>query len=431
MKDQDLTVMLGIFGSMMMFSSRDQGSNGQSDYYKTLLWLLKLKSVKRIVLISSSEKDMKKNKEHVLSIDPERKIVLAQDFGYKAPIDPKERFDKPEHFQLVMDSYDKINNGLNSKGIEIDLGFFFMSQGSNSSVCIPYYLPKLRNPSEITIPRAMNVRYTAPLCTYISRAKAFPYFVICTDPRHFRHQIYPRELCNPPVRFLSQANATHVWKRIAQFGPPPVQAIEDWESTYDGIEKIDLIDVKLDNDFKREKTIKFSVISAQLDSDNLPPEEDFRYMQLRKWVLDPDVNKENAIYGYWHPSRIQGDSRFKGFVKSTEDLYNIMSNTRYTIVMPTNFGWATSKPWIVASRGTIPFIPDTYDVQKNQPIPSFLRVSSPQEMYQKIDQLEANSEMRYKILEELYNEMSDGPDGSFMTKVVNGYLSASKWKVRV
>jgi hypothetical protein len=431
MKDQDLTVMLGILGSMMMFGSRDQGSTGQSDYYKTLLWLLGLKSVKKIVLISSSEKDLKRNRQHVIDIDPEKKIILATDIGYKPPVDPKERFDKPEHFQTVMNSCNQIINGLQSNNIEIDLGFFFMSQGSNSSVCIPHYLPKLRDPNQITIPRAMNVRYTAPLCTFLSLYKQFPYFVICTDPRHFRHQIYPREVCNPPVRFLSQANGKHIWKRITQFGPPPVQAIENWESTYDGVEKIDLIDVQLDNDFRREKSIKFSVISAQLDSDTLPPEEDYRYMQLKKWVLDPDINRENAIYGYWHSSRVQGDQRFKGFVPSTEDLYNIMRNTRYTVIMPTNYGWATSKPWIVASRGTIPFIPDTYDVQQNQPLPRYLRVSSPQEMYQKIDELEANPEKRYKLLEELYNEMSDGPQGVFMTNVVNNYLSASKWKIKI
>jgi hypothetical protein len=52
-------------------------------------------------------------------------------------------------------------------------------------------------------------------------------------------------------------------------------------------------------------------------------------------------------------------------------------------------------------------------------------------MYQKIDELEANPEKRYKLLEELYNEMSDGPDGVFMTKVVNNYLSISKWQVRI
>ena len=65
MKDQDLTVVLGILGSMMMFGSRDQGYTGQIDYYKTLLWLLKLKSVKKIILISSSEKDLKRNLSHV------------------------------------------------------------------------------------------------------------------------------------------------------------------------------------------------------------------------------------------------------------------------------------------------------------------------------------------------------------------------------
>ena len=430
MKDQDLTVMLGILGSMMMFGSRDQGSTGQSDYYKTLLWLLKLKSVKKIVLISSSDKDLKRNRPHVREIDPENKIVLAEDIGYKPPKDPKESFTKPEHFELVMERYRTIINGLTNKGLEIDLGFFFMSQGSNSSVSIPYYMPKLREEG-IAVPRAMNVRYTAPICTFLSNYKQFPYFILCTDPRHFRHQIYPREITNPPVRFLSQANGKHVWKRVTQFGPPPVQTIENWESTYDGIEKIDLINVKLDNDFKREKTYKFSVISAQLESDALDPKEDFRYMELKRWVLDPDVNRENAIYGYWHPSRSQGDPRFKGFVKETSDLYNIMSNTRYTIVMPTSVGWATSKPWIVASRGTLPFIPDTYDVQKNQPLPSFLRVSTPQEMYQKMDELEANPEKRYKLLEELYNEMSDGPDGSFLTNVVNNYLSNTKWGIKL
>jgi hypothetical protein len=430
MKDQDLTVVLGILGSMMMFGSRDQGYTGQSDYYKTLLWLLKLKSVKKIILISSSEKDLKRNLSHVKEIDPENKIVLGRDIGYKPPVDPKESFTKPEHYDLVMGCCQKIIDGLKTANLEIDLGFFFMSQGSNSSVSIPYYMPKLRQEG-IAVPRAMNVRYTAPLCAFLSNYKPFPYFILCTDPRHFRHQIYPREITNPPVRFLSQANGKHVWKRVVKFGPPPIQEIQNWDSTYDGIEKIDLIDVNLDSDFRREKTFKFSVISAQLESDALNPVEDFRYMELKRWVLDPDINKENSIYGYWHESRTLGDPRFKGFVKSTDELYDIMRNTRYTVIMPTNYGWATSKPWIVASRGTIPFIPDSYDVQQNQPVPSFLRVSKPEEMYQKIEQLEANPEMRYKLLEELYNEMSDGPDGSFLTNTVNSYLSNTKWGIRI
>lgn len=412
-------VAFGVLGSSAKLSERDQGSTGQSDYYKTLYWLVREKNIKNVLLFSY--RDLKKEPEILKELDPEGKIKSVFDLGYKYPGFALESAKTLEDLQKIIDCA-SILSPERLGDLFPDFGIFFTSQGSMTSSVYPGYLDTIRYERKAKV-LVMAANYASPIFAWLSLYKT-PWVMLATDPRYLKRTLYPREVTNPPLSILSQFNQEHVWKRMQTFDPKnlqiPGEVVEEkWFSKYEGIEKIDLIGVSLDPKVFENKKIRFSIISKQVESDGTPIEKDFRYKELNEWIVLPDPDATSSIYGYWHESRHQGRPHFKGYIKSTEDLYKILQETKYTLVLPTRDGWATSKPWIVASNGTIPFIHPKYDIQGNQKIPEFLRVKTPDEMYSKMNLLDKDDSFRIRLLEQLFQEMSDGPDGSFMKKILN------------
>lgn len=414
------SVALGVLGSAAKLSERDQGHSGQSDYYKTLLWLLSEPSIKHILLFSYS--DLSKEKDHLKEIDPNGKIKSVFDVGFKKASLGKEQISKLYHLQKIVDSVKDLSKE-NLGDAFPDFGIFFTSQGMMTASVFPGYLNTIRFERRAAV-LAMTANYASPLFVWLNMFN-IPWFLLATDPRYLRKNLYPREVSNAPIKILSQAYQKHEWERLQSFDAFNLEnrgitkKESNWESFYEGIEKIDLIGVTLNEKDMYNKDIRFSIISKQVESDNTPIEKDFRYNELNNWIVLPDSENTSSIYGYWHESRKQGRPQFKGYIKSSDELYDIMRRTKYTLVLPTRDGWATSKPWIVASRGTIPFIHPLYDIQKNQPLPEFLRVSTPEEMYHKMNLLDKDEILRISILKDLYKQMADGPNGEFLKNKIN------------
>jgi hypothetical protein len=105
------------------------------------------------------------------------------------------------------------------------------------------------------------------------------------------------------------------------------------------------------------------------------------------------------IYGAWDSETIGDDPRFKGS-KKFDELRKELSGVKYTLIIPIKKGWVTSK-WVeMISNGIIPFFHPTYDEQKHCKVPEYIRLKSPKELREKIQELELNPELYTRILNE-------------------------------
>jgi hypothetical protein len=111
------------------------------------------------------------------------------------------------------------------------------------------------------------------------------------------------------------------------------------KSRYTGIEKMNLINEDV-VDCSNDRKNKFAIVSMQLTSPTST--KDWRFDIIKEYVLDLDVNKEAIIFGQWSDYFKNGYPQFKGYI-ATKDLDDLFKNTRYTLVLPTQAKWVTSK----------------------------------------------------------------------------------------
>lgn len=89
-----------------------------------------------------------------------------------------------------------------------------------------------------------------------------------------------------------------------------------------------------------------------------------------------------------------------------------MFNTKYTLVIPLNKKhpeFVTQKTYSMIYYGIIPFWCKTdYDTNNiYNKIPDYIKVETPEELYQKINELENNKELYKSILNQLYDLLED------------------------
>lgn len=93
----------------------------------------------------------------------------------------------------------------------------------------------------------------------------------------------------------------------------------------------------------------------------------------------------------------------------------------------------TSKYAEMLRVGVLPFLHPDYDTQYSLvPRDHFIRVKTPQEMFEKIEELEANPEKRIKMVKELQFKFLQGVrKGTFLAKTINPFLERSEVNVRL
>lgn len=115
--------------------------------------------------------------------------------------------------------------------------------------------------------------------------------------------------------------------------------------------------------------------------------------------------------------------QFCGKMKS-EEVDTVFQNTRYTLTLPVINGYCTSKYLEALQQGVLPFIPPFYDEQFNAiPKDCFLRVSSPEDMWNKINYLEQNPGVRVTLVKH-FQKLWIEPciDGEFIKAEINNRL---------
>jgi hypothetical protein len=161
-------------------------------------------------------------------------------------------------------------------------------------------------------------------------------------------------------------------------------------------------------------------------------EVDYRLEALKKWILNRPNSEDYHIYGKWDERFTKGFSQFQGY-RTPEEIDAVFKKTKYTLIIPIRPHWVTSKYAEMLRVGVVPFFHPDYDTQYSVlPKDHYLRVKTPQELFEKIEELEANPEKRIKIVKELQFRFLQGVrKGTFLANVINPFLERASVNVQL
>jgi len=323
-------------------------------------------------------------------------IIGKTDYNLNIPniVNIWENFDIRKNNNLTW-VYDQLKN------VKIDGGILF--SGPISQVNIPNKILKI-NSNENAKVLQMFEKYVGPIIYYLNESK-IKYMLISPDPRYIKPG---RDFINSPQFSLSQYNTSYKYKSIISYDNQKTFKFKSIDVLYSNIEKIFLINKskpKLNN-----KTKKMMIVLNEGGNGGLS-----RGSILKEYILDNIDDIE--IYGKWSDEWLK-DSRFKG-PKKFNNLQKLLYDVKYTLIIPIEKGWVTAKFWEMLYYGIIPFLHPYYDDQKHLPIPDFLRIKSPKELFKKIELLENNKNEYNKLLIYLMKLIKDEYlDGSYLNNIV-------------
>ena len=418
----DLKIGFGAWGSSLTLDKKSiKHTNGSADYYFYLKILLSIENIKNVVLLSSSNYSKLTAQERA-EFDPKGKIIDATAHIVK-PGQMYKKIDVGSFKNRAEAQYHCIHemkNWVLKNHPDIDLNLIYLSQGA-ANWCVPN--SKFTRHGTPNVALEMGFNYAAPISEYINSSNT-PYFVMIPDPRWTGEEnmgiLY--DVFKLPKAILSQCEQTLNWKYIKEYRPDLTTKQMDYITEkinfkYAEIEKVNAFRKHI-TDPSNERSDEFSIVAMQSSSEN--SKKDYRYIELKKWVLDVDKEQKFSIYGRWDEQYSKGYSQFKGLVDHTE-LPKIFENTKYTLVIPLRKKWASYKYLEMLLSGVVPFFHPDYDI--NCDIISkdhFLRVTSPEDMYKKINFLNKYNEERIKLVKDLQNRLlSEAVSGNFLPRVLN------------
>lgn len=383
-----LNIAIGKFGKSIKFKSSTWGAIGGDNeapiFYETLA---KYNPDIKFYIIGKTD-------FHRLPEEMKKKIAPNNNL-----ISIWEEFDKEKDNSITF-----ISDYFKRHNIKIDCGIFY--SGPVSAVNIPGVIKKKNSDEYVTKILEVFKNYAAPIIHYLNESK-IKYFTITPDPRY--HPIGAMDLLNVAKFSLSQYNDVGYVNRVQSFENQELVK-ESVECRYSGMETVYLIGKEKVDITTYPKNKKMMIVLNEGGNGGLS-----RGPLLKEYILDNFDDIE--IYGKWSEKWYK-DSRFKG-PKKFNELQELLPNVKYTFIIPIQKGWVTAKFWEMIHHGVIPFLHPYYDQQKHLPCPEFLRVSSPQELLEKINILE-NDKSKYKeILSQLNDALKpEYYDGSYINKVV-------------
>ena len=413
MKTTGLRIAIFPMGSAIKLKKDNiKRNDGSIEYYKAVWALTHNANVDQVLIVQKSDWD-KLTDEEKADLDPRGVIFdVYSELGLRTPnLSGNIPDDEWGKYTNVYDALKDLP--------QPDFGIGFLAQGY-TIVNMPNFLYKKTDPTKKNSVLAMTGRYAAPIVYYLNMTK-LPYFVIATDPRYCTRKLKRRDSANRPLEFISQYNDVCEFTAITEHDPHSPEIMTPIKITYSGIERLGLVGeraVAPDN----ERTIKFA-ISAMQSSYGENATKDFRFDELKKWVLDQPDSEDYHIYGRWTDYFTKDHQQFKGLIPHTE-IDEAFINTRYTLVIPIRPDWVTGKYVEMIRVGCLPFFHPKYDTQFSTiPKDHFLRVKDPADMYNKIKYLDENPEARIKLVKELQVKFLLGVrQGDFFADILDTFL---------
>lgn len=432
MKTNNLKVAIFPIGSAMKFSKEKlKRSDGTSEYYKLFYGLVRNASISELWILQRS--DWKKlSSDEKIAFDPRGVIRdIYSEFDIKLPPGRRAGPDgaliphTKEEQENYLDLWNKI------KDLEQpDFGIGFATQGL-TMVNIPGIIPSIKDPSKMTGALDMTLIYSAPIIHYLNMSK-IPWFMVMTDPRYIKKNQKWRDMVNGPKESIAQYNDDINFIHFDTYPEPSTgtEITEKINLKYSGIEKLNLIGEQVIPPDNEDRDIKFSIVAMQ--SSYGKQEVDYRLEALKKWILNRPNSEDYHIYGKWDERFTKGFSQFQGY-RTPEEIDAVFKKTKYTLIIPIRPHWVTSKYAEMLRVGVVPFFHPDYDTQFSVlPKDHYLRVKTPQELFDKIEELEANPEKRIRLVKELQFRFLQGVrKGTFLANVINPFLERAGVNVQL
>lgn len=431
MKTENLKIAIFPIGSAMKFRKDNiKRSDGTSEYFKLFYGLVRNPNVSEVWLLQRS--DWKKlSGEEKIAIDPRGVLRdIHTELGIKLPPGRRQGPDGNliPHTKEEQETYKNLWDRIQDLE-QPDFGIGFASQGL-TMVNIPGIIPSIKDPSRMTGSLDMTLIYGAPLIHYLNMSK-LPWFMIMTDPRYIKKNQKWRDMVNGPRECVAQYNSSINFTHFDTYPDPSTgtELTEELPLTYSGIEKLNLIGEQIIAP-EGQRLTKFAIVAMQ--SSYGKADVDYRLEALKKWILNQPNSEEFKIYGKWDERFTNGYNQFQGY-KSPEEIDNVFKDTRYTLIIPIRPDWVTSKYAEMLRVGVVPFYHPEYDTQfSTLPKDHYLRVKTPKEMFEKIEELEKNPTMRITIVKQLQMQFLQGVrKGEFLCDVLNPFLERAGIEVQM
>lgn len=241
-------------------------------------------------------------------------------------------------------------------------------------------------------PLNMFHSYAAPIINFLNITN-IPWVFYTSDARQV--PISARDLINREILTLGTMNTTYTSKYFSGEGFNGQNIITDEkEMYYAGGELVSILDNKLKRYNGEEKTINLGLFFHKHNDKK-------RYENILGYINEFE---DISVFGKWKEEIESGDERFKGSL-TFDETQDMMKKTKYTLCYPITDGDISSK-WIEAIRaGVIPFFTPEYDKDKLLSsiwhVPSFLYLSSREDLKSKINYLNDNEEKYKTIINQL------------------------------
>lgn len=301
-------------------------------------------------------------------------------------------------------------------GVQLDFGLIM--QGPDVTASISGEGVLLINEDKEITPMMMGANYVAPIFHLINRQR-FPYYLINEDPRYVPPN--GRDILWDEIAVLSQIQTKkYKMKRLNEYRGRNFRD-HYFDFRYSKIERMFLADKKK-IDFSNPDNIKVgeNVYSKKNKFIIALNDGPARLEYIKKWILD--FHPETKIYGKWsETSKKALPDTFieKGIVEMEDQMWESMFT--YIPAFDKRLkNFVTQKPWKMIYYGIIPFYDkNSYDSEGYfKEFPDYVKVSSPKEMWKKIDYLYEHKDEYKKLLNQFYDLLLDKYfDGSFICEV--------------
>lgn len=303
--------------------------------------------------------------------------------------------------------YEKIQD----MGLKFDLGLIYY--GPMPNVGIPGKgIMKLDGSTEAKS-LEMFEAYYGPIMHTLNMTQT-PWIGLCGDPKYVPSRA--RDILNEPKVVMSQTQGKFETKRIAAYDDSlNIKHVEE-DHQYSAIETIFMLEEKKTDWRNIDKDILFTIgLNGGASRDDF----------IKDWFINKD-RTDIKVYGKWSEEFTdQYPDMFEE--KRIAEVEDEFFRTKYTIIPPPHQptgNFVTQKFWKMIVYGIIPFFHPGYDTEKILPVPKILRIDSPEDMWEKIDYLEANPEERKAIQDKLWRflESDDLFDGTFLHNRIKHFV---------
>ena len=290
----------------------------------------------------------------------------------------------------------------------IKLDFGIILQGPDMNVSLSNVgIRQRRDPNVEIKVMCLAANYIAPIVGVIDVFK-IPWIGVNEDIRYV--PINNRDITMDEECILSQSNEEKIVDRIEGFYEKSVNYRKHKIIyKYAELERMFLKDLKK-VDFSNPDDINVNGEHYKKDNKFIITVNDGgnRLELIEKWVLNQSPKEK--VYGRWSEESIaKHPDTF--IATKISDMEPLMWRSKFTFVPAwekkhTNF--VTQKLWKMMYYGIIPFFDvNGYDTDRYVNVPEYCRVSSPEEMWQRINELDNDKEKYKKILNEIYALLED------------------------